>query len=52
MAHDAGLTMNALCRQAGVARSTFTRAKAGETTLNTGTLNKLLAAIPDSADAA
>jgi predicted transcriptional regulator len=46
-AHQAGMNMTTVCTNAGVARSTFARAKSGETTLNLRTLARLVEAIPD-----
>ncbi len=40
IAASKGMSVNALCKEAKVARSTFTRAKAGETQFSGSTLKK------------
>ena len=44
-AAKAGITINELCRRAEIARSTFTRMKAGDHSPNTRTLEKLETAV-------
>ena len=41
-AHEAGKSISEVCRQAGVARSTFTRWKSGDNTPNIRTIQKIL----------
>ena len=45
-AREAGISINALCRKAGVARSTFSRWKAGRTEPQLRIYRRLIDAIP------
>jgi transcriptional regulator with XRE-family HTH domain len=45
LAREAGLTMNEVCRRAGVARSIFTRWKGGETTPSLENYQRMVRAV-------
>ncbi len=45
-AREAGKSISEVCREAGVARSTFTRWKSGDHTPNIRTIQKLSAVLP------
>lgn len=49
MALDAGLTITEACRRANVARSTFTRWKAGEVDPSIGIVRRIIEAIQNAA---
>jgi predicted transcriptional regulator len=51
-AAEAGRTMTEVCRTAGVAPSTFTRWKAGQTEPTLGVYRKLVSAVAPKAEAA
>lgn len=49
-ARERGIAIGALCRRAQVARSTFTRWKAGETSPTLAIVERLILALRDSRD--